>query len=273
MNYIENIKIRYEDLTKSEKKVADYILSSGEKIINQTLTDIKKSTGVGDATIIRFCQKLDYQGFSDLKIAIAKVAFEKGSDEEAPDSYTALVGSRLINAIKSTIQLINTKELNKGIELIRNSKRIFIFGVGASGVTAVDMASRFLREGIQAEAITDSHYQAQNASLMTSEDLIIAFSLSGRTKDTFDSCRIAKANGAKIIVITNHLLSPIAKKGDAVLQTTVEELLMNGGSLSGKISQLCICDLLITGYTITYHINSLKIREQVLRSVIDKEID
>ncbi|AMV60671.1 Sialic acid utilization regulator, RpiR family [Pediococcus damnosus] len=273
MTYVETIKLRYDDLTKSEKKVADYVIGAGDKLINQTLTDVKKATGVGDATIVRFCQKLNYQGFSDLKIAIAKVAYKQDTAKESPDSYVDLVSNRLMDAIRSTSALVNVKDLNRGIELIHNAQRIFIFGVGSSGVTAMDMASRFLREGIQAEAITDSHYQAQNAALMNEHDLVIAFSLSGSTKDVFDSCKVAKQNGAKLIIVTNHLLSPIAKQGDVVLQTAVEELLMNGGSLSGKISQLCVCDLLITGYTITYHINSLKMRERVLRSIINKSMD
>ncbi|MDC4186702.1 MurR/RpiR family transcriptional regulator [Loigolactobacillus coryniformis] len=273
MTYTEVIKLRYNDLTRAEKKVADYVLTAGQNIINETLNDLKKHVGVGDATIIRFCQKLNYQGFSDLKIAIAKAAFQASTKIESPASYVDLVSERLSHAIEATKSLLNVANLEHAIRLLHSARRIFIFGVGASGITAMDASSRFLRAGINAQAITDPHYQAQNAALMNANDLVIAFSLSGRTKDTFEACQVAKAAGAKIIVVTNHLLTPIAKQGDVVLQTAVEELLMNGGSLSGKIAQLFICDLLITGYTITYQIDSLKMREQVLRSIIGKTLD
>lgn len=77
MNYIYLINEHYPLLTKSERKVADFILNSGESIIYSTMNDIKTKANVGDATIIRFCQKLGFSGFSDLKIEIAKEDFSK----------------------------------------------------------------------------------------------------------------------------------------------------------------------------------------------------
>ena len=52
------IKEKYELLTKSEKKIANYVLASKERIVYGTMNDIKKAIKVGDATIVRFCQKL-----------------------------------------------------------------------------------------------------------------------------------------------------------------------------------------------------------------------
>lgn len=57
-----------------------------------------------------------------------------------------------------------------------------------------------------------------------------------------------------------------------VLQTAIEEFL-NGGSLAGKISQLYICDLLVQRYEQKYNIDSVELREKVLRSIIDKRIE
>ncbi|HAJ54882.1 MAG TPA: MurR/RpiR family transcriptional regulator, partial [Lactobacillus sp.] len=77
MAYADIMHKHYNELTKSEKKVADYVLSVGQKVIYATMTDIKKATHVGDATIVRFCQKLGYSGFTDFKIEIAKEDFPK----------------------------------------------------------------------------------------------------------------------------------------------------------------------------------------------------
>ncbi|EMF0424318.1 MurR/RpiR family transcriptional regulator, partial [Enterococcus hirae] len=84
MNYIYLIREHYPLLTRSEKKVADFILNSGKTIIYSTMNDIKKNTKVGDATIIRFCQKIGFSGFSDLKIEIAKEDFSH--QKEQPSS-------------------------------------------------------------------------------------------------------------------------------------------------------------------------------------------
>ena len=57
-----------------------------------------------------------------------------------------------------------------------------------------------MRVGIQAKAVLDPHYQAQVASLLTDRDLVIIFSLSGKTKDTYDSLKIAKIMEQKYLL-------------------------------------------------------------------------
>ena len=262
MNYIYLINEHYPLLTKSERKVADFILNSGESIIYSTMNDIKTKANVGDATIIRFCQKLGFSGFSDLKIEIAKEDFSKKKEKPSSGKYHDEVAKSLIEVLQSTSCLINEEKLTKAIQLINQASSLYIFGVGSSGNTSLDLESMFLRVGIQAKAVLDPHYQAQVASLLTDRDLVIIFSLSGKTKDT----------GAKILAITNYIHSPIGKSADLVLQTAIEEFL-NGGSLAGKISQLYICDLLVHEYEQNNKINSLDLREKVLRSIIDKRIE
>lgn len=270
MSYLDAIHAHYEELTKSEKKVADFIVSSGEKVLHQTLLDIKKATMVGDATIVRFCQKLGYSGFSDLKIDIAKEGFHHSKTTNT--SFIKTVENHLVSAIQETSKLADESKLEVAATLINQANNIYIFGVGSSGITAVDMESRFLRGGLQARAITDPHYQAMNASLCTENDLIIAFSLTGKTQDIYDALSVAKENKTKIIVISNYILSPIAQLGDVVIQTAIEEYLLNGGSLTGKVSQIFAMDLLITYYEKNYGVDELKMREKIARSIINKQI-
>lgn len=270
MSYLKNINANYDYLTKSEKKVADYIVSSGEKILHQTLLDIKKATMVGDATIVRFCQKIGYSGFSDLKIDIAKEGFHHSPTTET--SFIKNVEARLIKAIQETSVLADEKKLAAAASLLHEAKNIYIYGVGSSGITALDMESRFLRGGLRVKAVTDPHYQAMNASLFTKEDVVIGLSLTGKTQDIYDALAIAKENGTKIIAFTNYVLSPIAQISDVVLQTAIEEYLLNGGSLTGKVSQIFAIDLLITYYEKTYGINELQMREKIARAIVTKQI-
>lgn len=272
MNYIYLIKEHYPLLTKSEKKVADLILNSGKTIIYSTMSDIKEKTKVGDATIIRFCQKLGFSGFSDLKIEIAKEDFSQKKEQPSSGKYYDEIANHLTEALYSTARLLNEEKLDEAIQLIGQAKNLYIFGVGSSGNTSLDLESMFLRVGVQAKAVLDPHFQAQVASLMKKEDVVIAFSLSGKTKDIYDSVEIAKKNGAKILAITNYLHSPVGQAADLVLQTAIEEFL-NGGSLAGKISQLYLCDLLVQGYEQKNNINAVELRERVLRSILDKSID
>ncbi|MDO1605661.1 MurR/RpiR family transcriptional regulator [Lactobacillus sp. YT155] len=272
MNIAYLIKEKYPSLTKSEKKIADYILKNLKNIPYSTMSDLKDATNVGDATIIRFCQKLDFNGFSDLKIEVAKDEYSKKEELSSQETYFDINADNLKNSISRTRELIIEDNIINAVDFISKASKVYIFGVGSSGNTCAEFASMLLRVGVIAEPVTDPHFQAQVASLLSKDDLVIGFSLSGKTKDTFDSLNIAKQNNAKIISITNYLTSPIAEMSDIVLQTAVEEFL-NGGSLAGKISQLYVSELLVTGYEKVNEIDSLKLREKVLRSIIDKTID
>lgn len=272
MTITYTIHEKYATLTKSEKKIADYILSSGEKIVYSTMSDIREATNVGDGTIIRFCQKIGFSGFSDLKIAIAKEDFSK-QQEDSQESDFFEKRTRTINqALKTTNQRLDSDKLDHAVRLITQAEQLYIFGVGSSGNTGNDLEAMLLRVGVQARSVIDPHFQAQIASLLTERDLVVGLSLSGRTKDTYDSLSIAKKNQAKIIAITNYQLSPIAQLADIVLQTAIEEFL-DGASLAGKISQLYLCDLLVQRYEIENNINSVELRETVLRSILDKSLD
>lgn len=270
MKFITLIQEKYPSFTKSEQKVANHILQIKEKTIYSTIEDIKKATSVGDATIIRFCQKLGFSGFADLKIEMAKEDFSKDRTTLENKFYDETL-NKLTDALKATRQLINEAELDRAIAAITKAKHLYVFGVGSSGNTSRNLENMFLRVGVHCNAVIDPHLQAQTASLLTPEDTVIGFSLSGRTKDTFDSLKIAKDYGATTIAITNFLSSPIAKLCDIVLQTAIEEFL-EGGSLPGIISQLYICSVLVEGYERNNGIDTIPLREKALRSILNKSL-
>jgi len=272
MDLIKLVQEKYHTLTKSEKKIANYLLQKKEAIKYSTISDIKKAVRVGDATIIRFCQKLGFSGFSDLKIEIAKEDFSQSYEFSGEKKYYDQVLAGLYEALKATRHLLNEEHLEKAIRAITQANHIYIYGVGSSGTSGIQLQNMFLRVGLHCRAITDPHYQAQSASLLNEHDVAIVFSLTGRTKDSYNSMKLACDNGATTIAITNYLSSPIAELGDIVLQTSIEDFI-DGGSLAGIISQLYIGDLLVRGYEKNNQIDSLQLREKVLRSILEKRID
>src|SRR5699024_9975867 len=121
-------------------------------------------------------------------------------------------------------------------------------------------------------AYNDAHFQSQVASIMTDKDVVVAMSLSGRTKDIIDSVTLAKINGAKIIVLSNTTISPLSKLADVLLQTPVNEFI-NGESIEGKIAQLSICETIVRGYELAHKSDVLDIREKITRSIIGKQVE
>lgn len=163
--------------------------------------------------------------------------------------------------------MINPSVLKQAVSLLAKARRIHIFGLGHSGESARDYERTWLRIGLIANAESDPHIQVQVATLLSKDDLVVGLSLSGHTKDTYDSLKVAKEYGAKIIAITNDLTSPIAQLGDVSLQTSVSEF-MNIGTVAGQVSQLYLCDVLAREYEKLNKVDVDKIKEQALAAVM-----
>ncbi len=268
MKYISIIESCYPSLSKSEKKVADYILAEKGNIIYETLLEISKKINVGEATILRFVKKIGFNGFQDLKLQIAKD--DKPENKSYHENYMDSIANNMTSTILNTKKVLDIQQLNLSIKLIEESDRLFFYGVGASGLAAYEAQSRFVRMGKIGTSITDSHFQLMYSSLCNGNDVIIALSLSGYTKDMIDSLTVAKKQNAKIIAITNYALSPIAQIADCLLLTAGKENLLDGGSLISKISQLYVIDLLCTGYALLNKDDVLDIKEKTAELLIGK---
>lgn len=272
MGLAQVIQEKYYTLTKSERLVADYLLNEKEKTAYKTMKDVTEAVNVGDATLIRFCQKLGYSGFSDLKIAVAKEEFANQYEKAETLNFYDQILENQVRVLESTRKLLDTGALAQAIAAIAHANHIYIIGVGSSGLAADSLEKMLLRVGVHAKHVVDPHFQAHALSLLKPSDLVICFSLSGRTKDIYHSLVIARDNKVPIISVTNFKSSPVAALSDIVLQTASEEF-FDGGSMAGKISQLYISEVLVRGYEINNKIQTVELREKVLRSILDKFID
>lgn len=279
MRYITIIKSCYPSLSKAEKKVADYILKEKGKIIYQTLLEISKSINVGEATIIRFVRKIGFGGFQDLKFEIAKedstdnVDSNDMGENTSYQSYIEENAAKFVQTIANTKVTIDMDNLNLAIKMITDAKRVFFYGVGSSGFTANEAQDRFMRLGIVGNVVIDPHFQSMYSSICNNEDVIIVFSISGYTKDIIEAVKIAKEENTKIIAITSYILSPIAQLADCSLLTSAKENPLEGGSFTGKISQLYIIDLLCSGYLMQNKKSALLQKEKTAKAVVAKSAD
>jgi len=273
MDFDKLVQDNFDKLTKSEKRVGKFIVDNKKTVIYGTMETIKSNINVGDATIVRFSKKMGFSGFNDLKIVLAKDEIEESNTGKTSPTqeYYDDISNTLITTLKDTNVLLSVDNVGAAVKLMSNANKLYIFGVGHSGEVGNNFSKMLLRIGLIVQAETDPHFQSQMASIMTKDDLVIGISLSGETKDTYDSLTVAKKSGAKIISITNSSLSSIAQISDITLQTSIKEFL-NGGSLAGQLSQLYICEVLLRGYERQNTIDTLAIREKSLRSIMNKKI-
>lgn len=269
MKYMLHVNNLYPTLSKSEKKIADYLKKIDNEIIYKTLQEVSKEVDVGEATVMRFCRKIGFDGFQNLKLEIAKQnTFIKQQEEE---DFTVRIAENMCNTINETKLAIDKKFINKAIEMILSAKNVFLFGSGTSGTVALEMQQKFIRYGKLCHFTIDSHFQLMHAASVTDKDVVIAFTLSGSTIDTLESVKLAKKNNATIIVVTNYMLSPVASFADCLLLTCGKESPLDGGSFAAKLSQLYISDILVTGYALKNK-TSKKMKQKSAEAVLVKSV-
>ena len=270
MDYIEKFGLDYRTITKTEQKIADYLLSDTDDFIYMTLHELSISIGVGEASIVRFCKKMGYDGFQSFKFEISKSRV--GEDDEKETSLINKIKDNINSVVENTANSLDIDSINQAVKMMIKAQRLTFVGVGSSGLVALEAQNRFLRLGVYVNAITDSHFQLMMASTANKDDVLVAISLSGSTDDILATVRLAKENGCKIISLTNSQLSSLAKESDCLIQTAVRENILAGGSLLAKISQLYAMDCLITSYGIEKKEESNLNREKTARSIISKSI-
>ncbi|HGR4874034.1 TPA: MurR/RpiR family transcriptional regulator, partial [Streptococcus pneumoniae] len=226
--------------------MADYILVRDSEIVYETSSEIVSKVKVGEGTLNRFCKKIGYSGFQELKLKMTKDILELESQKMSSDTFIDEIKNNYLSIVESTRKLIDGRQIELAIKLIREANQILMIGVGSSGNAAREFESSLLRIGIISKTVIDTHFQLMHTALLKDNDLIIAFSLSGSTKEVEETLLNAKRKNVKIISITNYSSRNIAKLSDCVLLTSKKESYLEGGSLMAKASQLFIIDVICT---------------------------
>jgi len=219
---------RMSTFTKSEKKVAEYILNSKKEDITRiTITELATKCGISEATIARFVKKAGFETFQDFKLTLALDNNEDILEEEkditifkndSPQEILRKIKLGSLKSIESTTSILDINKFLQATNFIRSAKRIEIYGVGSSSAVAKILQYKLTRLGFPSYALEDPHMQAISAATLNFGDLAIGISQSGSTKDTVDSLNVAKKHGATTISLTEHANSPITKSSDVVLE-------------------------------------------------------
>lgn len=252
---LDTIGALQTSLTKTEKKIAAAILSQPQLLNQCSLSEVATQLDVGEATFIRFCRTLGYKGYTDFKLdlAIELATQEKDKrvlletdvlEQDTSREIGTKLQTSLNNVISETLNLLDFDELEKAVQALKKAKRIFIFGSGASGLTAEDFKYKLMRIGFQVDAISNNHFIYMQAVLLKPDDVVIGISHSGYSEETNRGLRLAKANGATTIALTHNLRSPITDVADYVLINGNRQGQIQGDSLGTKMAQLFVLDLI-----------------------------
>lgn len=256
-NIFANISNNYYRLTASEKKVADYILSNKAHVQFMSISELAEESGVAEATVSRFCRRLNLRGYNAFRLALAKATASDGREVRLSEGLEGEIseGDTLsdlcyklytahTSALSQTMSLVRPDQISRAVDLMAGAERIYCMGQGGSMIIAEEAWHLFSTISPRFIAVADSHLQASAAALTGPRDVLLIFSYSGSTKDLVDLMGLARDNGAKVILITRFSKSPGAAQADVVLQCGSNEGPLQLSSVPAKMAQLYLVDVL-----------------------------
>lgn len=257
-DFLARIRTVYNQFTRAEKKVADYIVGHSREILFMSITELADSCGVGETSVFRFCRTVGLGGYQEFKMQLS-LSMQAQEGEESvltgaitpEDDLSKLVQKVLQTdqrALTETAALLDMEALDRAVAYLSQARRVIFFGVGASLTAAMKTSHKFLRIEPKVSCVNDAHTQAMLAATMSEEDVAVVFSYSGSTKDTNAVAELAHRTGAKVIAITRFQKSPLTEFTDVTLLCGADESPLQGGSSSADISQAFLVDLLYTEY-------------------------
>lgn len=257
---LKKLTFEYDSFTKSEKKIADYVLNNPLKAQYMTISELANEAGVADSTLSSFCRSLGCRGFGEFKLILAQDSSMDPGDSDVIGkirdgmlhgiSQTDTVQEmceKLLNAnqqaLTETYRLVEADAVRRAVDIIEEANRVYCYGQGGSSVMAMEAWARFITVTNKVQWVQDSHMQAMTTSLMHEKEAILYFSFSGATRDLIEIAQVAKKNRVRLILITGFQNTPAAEYADVVLQCGVIEGPLQGGSVAAKVAQLFLIDV------------------------------
>lgn len=255
MSVLQMISVRLTDMAPADQQIGEFILERPEQVAKLSSAALAQETGRSQSSVVKFSQKLGFAGYQELKRAVIEAKAQEwrvpagvihGSIEK-DDGYLTilqkLIGSKL-QSMQQTVAVNNEDDIGKALSALDAARRIHLAGVGASSLVARDFSYKMMKLGRNVLHNDDSHIQMANASTLSSEDVLVAFSQSGASIETLRIAEAAKERRALVISVTGLKENKLASNADINLYTVADEEKVRSSSITSRDAQLILTDLL-----------------------------
>ena len=238
---------------ESERKIGTYIIQHTAEVVDMTVGELAQACGVSDASVSRFCKKINMKGFHHLKITLAKEISEKGIEEEEVSNHISVNDieqslknflANKVTEITQTVSMMDAKQLSEILNKLNMARTVQFFAVGNTIPVAIDGAFKLNQIGIPAVSGTIWETQIGYTYNMTAEDVVIAISNSGESTAVLRALEAAKSAGATTLSITKSEKSSAAQLSDYHITTATREKLFLDGYCFSRVSATTVIEIL-----------------------------
>ena len=213
-------------LSKSHKRIAEYIVAHYDKAAFMTASKLGEYVGVSESTVVRFADALGYDGYPQLQKALQELIRHRLTASQRFEMSTempqSMVLSRVLKAdmqnIRNTIDINDEQVFDSVVETLRSANHIYIFGLRSSAPLAEFMGfyMKFVADNITVVTSGMSDVFEQ-LSRIGENDVLVCISFPRYATRTVEAMEFAHSRNAKLVAITDGPMSPLHALADYCL--------------------------------------------------------
>jgi len=265
---MENIiteRVKKTELTKSQRKIAEYFIANSDQLATMSSMDVAKKIGVSDASIIRFARAIGFDGFADLKQQVYQQLVEnanggqsllerlsqnveKHGQKGSPEQFVSLMESNLVSVFRDN----STEDFQTVADRLIGARKRFILGFrGTKGIAShVARTMYFMMPGV-VSILDGSHENILRFHDVTDQDVVLMFVFSRFYKKDLHYIRTAHENGAWVCLVTNAVAGPLTQYADKIIRVETENMSFFHSTIAADMAGEYILNLV--GNQVDYH--------------------
>ncbi|HZO73659.1 MAG TPA: MurR/RpiR family transcriptional regulator [Ktedonobacteraceae bacterium] len=253
---LHHLRQNLSTFSPAERQIGVYVLEHPREVLRLPTDQLAREIGVSQGTLSNFSQALGYSGFKAFRLALAaevNTPFHLDQTIIARGDTLQTIANKAISAnvdaLLTTLRSLEMSEIEKTIEAVQQARRVDLYANGISSSVALDAFNRFLTMGLSVSWLPDIANQLASASLLTVQDVALAFSYAGETRATVKAMSLAHQQGATTIAVTSNPHSSLARYADIKLVVTPREPITFHQNLriSARIAMLALVDIIALG--------------------------
>jgi DNA-binding MurR/RpiR family transcriptional regulator len=248
------MQAQLETFSAGERQIANTILDDPDTMARLSSIELARKSGRSQSSVVKFCQKLGFSGYQDLRLEITRAAAAARSasidavhstidtGDDALITAQKLLSSK-IKSLQETLDINAPPQVDAARDALNEAARVQLSGVGASSLVARDFAYKLQKLGIPVLFDADSHIQIAHAATLTPRDVLVSLSQSGTSLETLRVAETARQRGATILTVTGLHPNRLAELADIALRTVTDEERVRSSAITSRDAQLILLDM------------------------------
>lgn len=249
---LTTLEKRFEELTKTQKIVADYIIKNPMNAAFSTVDQLAQTVGVSTTTIVRMALFLGCHGYADFqrklqvnlqeKMAPSNRLEENFHNLSQKNGVLSEIFRIQMENLRSTFDGLTEAVISNASHIISNARKTYVIGSRSCYGVAHHLSYNLNRVLGNCDFLNPSDCLfAETVNRIRDQDVLIAISLPRYINQVVFAARIAHSRGAKVIAITDGYLSPLAQYSNILLRTECNSYDFHNSVLSAMlISEILI---------------------------------